>query len=44
MGHDVCFNGTDCINTGNGGYTCGDCPTGYLGDGTTCVDVDEVGS
>ncbi|XP_067939805.1 mucin-like protein [Watersipora subatra] len=23
------------------GYTCGDCPAGYTGDGKTCTDVDE---
>ncbi|KAF6022442.1 hypothetical protein EB796_019247 [Bugula neritina] len=23
------------------GYTCGDCPPGYTGDGKTCIDVDE---
>lgn len=23
------------------GYTCGACPSGYSGDGTTCIDVDD---
>ena len=37
-----CFNGATCLNTGNGNYTCKECPPGYRGDGDNCTDIDEV--
>ena len=40
---DPCFPGTICTDVPNpdSGFTCGDCPLGYAGDGITCVDVDD---
>ena len=38
-----CFPGVTCRNLGYGNSQCGDCPPGYEGDGTSCVDIDEVG-
>lgn len=42
MDGQVCFEGVDCMNTGRGGFSCGECTPGYIGDGVTCADVDEV--
>ena len=38
-----CFAGVSCRNLDYGNYQCGDCPPGYEGNGTDCVDIDEVG-
>ena len=39
--NDPCFPGAQCINVppaiNQTGYTCGPCPSGYHGDGVTCV-------
>ncbi|XP_019636809.1 PREDICTED: mucin-like protein, partial [Branchiostoma belcheri] len=42
-----CFPGVTCedlpapAGAGPGGFTCGNCPTGYTGDGFDCQDLDE---
>jgi len=36
-----CFVKSSCADTGDGGASCGDCPSGYSGDGKTCADVDD---
>ncbi|KAK3597613.1 hypothetical protein CHS0354_030160 [Potamilus streckersoni] len=41
MAGNKCFPGTVCYNTGSGGHGCGDCPSGYMGNGVNCVDIDE---
>ena len=35
-----CFALSACVNV-PGGRTCGPCPSGYVGDGVKCEDVDE---
>jgi hypothetical protein len=46
MGNETCFNAgeywTTCVNTGSGSYKCLECPPGFIGDGQSCVDIDEV--
>ncbi|MED5465309.1 MAG: calcium-binding EGF-like domain-containing protein [Myxococcota bacterium] len=34
-----CFEGVTCTDS-NVGYSCGDCPTGFSGDGITCTQID----
>ncbi|XP_028399982.1 uncharacterized protein LOC114523303 [Dendronephthya gigantea] len=36
-----CFKGVTCRNLDYGNYQCGDCPPGYEGNGTACIDIDE---
>ncbi|XP_035676218.1 mucin-like protein [Branchiostoma floridae] len=40
-----CFAGVTCTDLpppdGMDGYVCGDCPTGFVGDGQNCTDIDE---
>lgn len=39
-----CFSGVDCMETYEyPGYRCGPCPPGLEGNGTHCVDIEEVG-
>ncbi|KAK3249808.1 hypothetical protein CYMTET_40779, partial [Cymbomonas tetramitiformis] len=41
---DPCFPGTPCMNINDGpvsDYICGACPSGFVGDGIVCTDVDE---
>lgn len=38
----TCFSLDLCVNTGSGGFLCLGCPTGFIGDGVTCSDIDEV--
>lgn len=42
--NNPCFQGVTCTNIGGSGasYKCGDCPKGYIGDGKTCTDINEV--
>lgn len=42
LDNSKCFKGTACVNTGSGGHQCLECPPGYQGDGTNCVDINEV--
>ena len=46
MGNETCFNAgeyrTTCVNTGSGSYKCLECPSGFIGDGKSCADIDEV--
>ncbi|XP_071121965.1 uncharacterized protein [Mytilus edulis] len=37
----TCFSLDLCVNTGSGGFLCLGCPTGFIGDGVTCSDIDE---
>ena len=37
-----CFAESPCYNVEGSQFICGPCPDGYQGDGTTCVDIDEV--
>ncbi|XP_078352256.1 mucin-like protein, partial [Oculina patagonica] len=43
--NDPCFPGVKCanvpLNVSKTGFTCGPCPSGYHGDGTSCFDIDE---
>ncbi|XP_078366293.1 uncharacterized protein LOC144650486 [Oculina patagonica] len=41
LSNGTCFPGVSCLNVGVGVATCGPCPKGYEGDGTTCDDIDE---
>ncbi|KAL5007409.1 hypothetical protein ScPMuIL_016215 [Solemya velum] len=41
LDNSKCFKGTACVNTGSGGHQCLECPPGYQGDGTNCVDINE---
>ncbi|PIK56166.1 putative thrombospondin-1 [Apostichopus japonicus] len=36
-----CFYGVECRSHPEGTYECGSCPTGYVGDGRFCNDVNE---
>ncbi|RDD39041.1 Mucin-like protein, partial [Trichoplax sp. H2] len=38
-----CFGNVTCTDNvaPQSGYSCGDCPTGYVGDGLKCTDLDE---
>ena len=39
---DPCFQSVECHNVGNGSFECESCPEGFVGDGQTCTDVNEV--
>lgn len=39
---DPCFHSVECHNVGNGSFECESCPEGFIGDGQTCTDVNEV--
>ncbi|XP_035676194.1 von Willebrand factor D and EGF domain-containing protein-like [Branchiostoma floridae] len=41
---DPCFPEVSCINLEDGGYSCGRCPTGYVGNGYDCEDMNECTS
>ena len=32
-----CFSGSSCMETDAGGFRCGPCPKGFIGDGRTCT-------
>ncbi|XP_078578158.1 fibulin-7-like [Branchiostoma floridae x Branchiostoma japonicum] len=38
---EPCFPGVFCTNLGVGNYSCGSCPSGYVGDGYQCEDINE---
>ncbi|XP_035689594.1 von Willebrand factor D and EGF domain-containing protein-like [Branchiostoma floridae] len=38
---DPCFPDVSCINLEDGGYSCGRCPEGYVGNGYQCEDINE---
>ncbi|CAH1239237.1 VWDE [Branchiostoma lanceolatum] len=38
---DPCFPGVSCVNLQNGGYQCGRCPPGFIGNGYECEDINE---
>jgi len=47
LDESTCFNVGNskalCVNTGGGGnYECSNCPSGFIGDGVNCADIDEV--
>ena len=47
LDESTCFNVGNskalCVNTGGGGnYECSNCPAGFIGDGVSCADLDEV--
>ena len=47
LDESTCFNVGNskalCVNTGGGGhYECSNCPPGFIGDGVSCADIDEV--
>lgn len=37
-----CFSSELCHNLGNGNHECDTCPEGYMGNGVTCTDINEV--
>eukprot|EP01051_Picozoa_sp_SAG22_P006626 SAG22_NODE_439_length_10489_cov_7.745813_4_plen_1335_part_00 len=37
---EPCYSGVACTAVGSSSFTCGPCPVGYTGDGTTCTDID----
>ena len=37
-----CYPGVECTDTDDGKFICGECPTGYEGNGTVCTDMNEV--
>ncbi|XP_078693842.1 von Willebrand factor D and EGF domain-containing protein-like isoform X3 [Branchiostoma floridae x Branchiostoma belcheri] len=41
---DPCFPDVSCINLEDGGFSCGRCPSGYIGNGYDCEDIDECKS
>ncbi|CAH1253081.1 VWDE [Branchiostoma lanceolatum] len=41
---DPCFTEVSCINLEDGGFLCGRCPSGYVGNGYVCEDIDECKS
>ncbi|XP_019622001.1 PREDICTED: von Willebrand factor D and EGF domain-containing protein-like isoform X2 [Branchiostoma belcheri] len=38
---EPCFPGVSCVNLQDGGYQCGRCPPGFLGNGFECEDINE---
>ncbi|XP_078703010.1 von Willebrand factor D and EGF domain-containing protein-like isoform X1 [Branchiostoma floridae x Branchiostoma belcheri] len=41
---EPCFPDVSCVNLEDGGYSCGRCPSGYIGNGYECEDLDECRS
>ncbi|XP_019622003.1 PREDICTED: neurogenic locus notch homolog protein 2-like [Branchiostoma belcheri] len=38
---EPCFPGVSCVNLQDGGYQCGRCPPGFIGNGFECEDINE---